>query len=73
MHLKQRVHLPMKLCDQEGIWKTQLKSVQSTLSHMQSAPERTNAVPAQLWLFLVKMTTSLHDLIDKACPSSPNM
>ena len=24
MQIKQRVHLPMKLCDQEGIWKTQL-------------------------------------------------
>ena len=23
MQMKQRVHLPMKLCDQEGIWKTQ--------------------------------------------------
>ena len=23
MLIKQRVHLPMKLCDQEGIWKTQ--------------------------------------------------
>ena len=34
MQIKQRVHLPMKLCDQEGIWKTQLKSVQSTLSHL---------------------------------------
>ena len=24
MQIKQRVHLPMKLCDQEVIWKTQL-------------------------------------------------
>ena len=24
MQIKQRVHLPMKLCDQEGIWKTQV-------------------------------------------------
>ena len=24
IQIKQRVHLPMKLCDQEGIWKTQL-------------------------------------------------
>ena len=24
MQIKQRVHLPMKLCDQQGIWKTQL-------------------------------------------------
>ena len=24
MQIKQRVHLTMKLCDQEGIWKTQL-------------------------------------------------
>ena len=24
MQIKQRVHLRMKLCDQEGIWKTQL-------------------------------------------------
>ena len=24
MQIKQRAHLPMKLCDQEGIWKTQL-------------------------------------------------
>ena len=24
MQIKQRGHLPMKLCDQEGIWKTQL-------------------------------------------------
>ena len=24
MQIKQRVHLLMKLCDQEGIWKTQL-------------------------------------------------
>ena len=24
MQIKQRVYLPMKLCDQEGIWKTQL-------------------------------------------------
>ena len=24
MQIKRRVHLPMKLCDQEGIWKTQL-------------------------------------------------
>ena len=23
MQIKQRVHLPMELCDQEGIWKTQ--------------------------------------------------
>ena len=23
MQIKQRVHLPMKSCDQEGIWKTQ--------------------------------------------------
>ena len=28
----------------------------------------TNAVPAQLWLFLLKMTSSWHDLINKACP-----
>ena len=27
MQIKQRVHLPMKLCDQEGIWKTQLESI----------------------------------------------
>ena len=24
IRIKQRVHLPMKLCNQEGIWKTQL-------------------------------------------------
>ena len=24
IQIKQRVNLPMKLCDQEGIWKTQL-------------------------------------------------
>ena len=24
MQIKERVHLPIKLCDQEGIWKTQL-------------------------------------------------
>ena len=36
MQIKQRVHLPMKLCDQEGIWKTQLKSVQSALSDLLS-------------------------------------
>ena len=26
MQIKQRVHLPMKLCDQEGIWETQLNA-----------------------------------------------
>ena len=30
----------MKLCDQEGIWKTQLKSVQSALSDLEHPPER---------------------------------
>ena len=34
MQIKQRVHLRMKICDQEGIWKTQLKSVQSALSKL---------------------------------------
>ena len=32
----------------------------------------TNAVPAQLWLFLVKMTSSWHNLINKTCPRLPN-
>ena len=34
MQIKQRIHLPMKLCDEEGIRKTQLKSVQSALSDL---------------------------------------
>ena len=31
----------------------------------------TNAVPVKLWLFLVKMTSSCHDFINKACPRLP--
>ena len=31
----------------------------------------TNAVPAQLWLFLVKITSSWHDLINNACQNRP--
>ena len=31
----------------------------------------TNAVPAQLWLFLVKITSSWHYLVNNACPKSP--
>ena len=48
---------------------TGVKSSQSTLSHLQSPPEK-NAVPAQLWLFLVKITSSWHDYINNACPKS---
>ena len=32
----------------------------------------TNALQAQVWFFPVKMTSSWHDLINKACPRSPN-
>ena len=32
----------------------------------------TKALPAQLCLILVKMTSSLHDLMSKACPRSLN-
>ena len=47
-----------------------MKSVQSILSHLQSPPWA-NAVPAQLWLFLVKITFSWHDLVNNARPKLP--
>ena len=43
-----------------------VKSVQSTLSPLNECS------PSELWLFLMKMTSSWHDLINKACPRLPN-
>ena len=40
MQIKQRVHPPMKLCDQEGIWKTQLYRIHTKkLSCLKSGVE----------------------------------
>ena len=41
----------MKLCDQEGIWKTQLKSVQSPLSDLKRLPERLQS-QCNYWPFI---------------------
>ena len=45
-----------------------LKSVQSTLSHLQSPPERSSTIMA----LSCKMTSLWHDLINKACPRLPS-
>ena len=50
-------------------YKVKKKSVQSTLNHLQSPPEQTQS--QRNCLFLVKITSSWHDLIHNACPKSP--
>ena len=50
MQIKQRVHLPMKLCDQERIWKT----VTLTHSHL------TNSSTVSLFLFNLSSQTVQH-------------
>ena len=45
--MKQSVHLPMKLCDQEGIWKTQLHIF--TLTQNNSLHELTPITDAYQW------------------------
>ena len=48
-----------------------VKSVQSALSHLQSPPEQMQSQSNYVWLFLVKITSSGHDLINNGCPKSP--
>ena len=69
MREKQRVHLPMKLCDQEGIWKTQLKSVQSALSDLltTSATHGTFSRPSSkrgLILIGIELNTNARESFD---------
>ena len=53
MQIKQRVHLPMKLCNQEGILKTQLRKVHSLSSGEVSATPILKSIPSQFSPFIL--------------------